>query len=77
LEIRDEGKGISPEKLARLQSHGSGVGMRGMHERVRQVGGEMEIESNENGTKISFAFPAPATETSPGEDVLEQLRATG
>jgi PAS domain S-box-containing protein len=77
LEIRDEGKGISPEKLARLQSQGSGVGMRGMTERVRQIGGEMEIESNENGTKISFAFPAPATETSPVEDALEQLRATG
>jgi signal transduction histidine kinase len=57
LEISDEGKGISPEKLVELQSQGSGVGLRGMRERVLQFGGQMKIESTGVGTKISFQFP--------------------
>jgi len=77
LDIRDEGKGIPPDKLSRLQSHSSGVGMRGMSERVRQFGGEMKIESNENGTRISFVLPAPGAEPQARDAELEQLRATG
>ena len=42
-----------------MQSHGSGVGIRGMRERVRHFGGEMNIESNREGTRISFKFPLP------------------
>jgi signal transduction histidine kinase len=52
LEVRDEGRGISPEKLAEIQSRGAGVGLRGMRERVRQLGGELRIESEGRGTKI-------------------------
>ena len=77
LEIRDEGKGISADKLAQLQSHGSGVGIRGMDERVRQFGGQMTIESNENGTSISFVFPVARIVPARGEDEIEQVRATG
>jgi PAS domain S-box-containing protein len=57
LEVRDEGKGISPERLAEIQAKGSGVGMTGMRERVRQFGGHMSIESNGKGTIISFTLP--------------------
>jgi len=57
LEVLDWGKGISPERLARIQSRGSGVGMPGMRERVRQFGGSMHIESGESGTTISFRIP--------------------
>ena len=57
LEVKDNGKGISPEKLAQIQSQGSGVGIRGMRERARHFGGHMLIESNHKGTKISFQFP--------------------
>jgi PAS domain S-box-containing protein len=77
LDIRDEGKGIPLDKLNRLQSHSSGVGMRGMNERVRQFGGEMKVESNETGTKISFVLPASDAESSPHDAELEQLPATG
>ncbi len=59
LEVRDKGKGISAQRLAEIQSQGSGVGIRGMRERARHFGGHMMIESNKNGTKISFQFPAP------------------
>jgi PAS domain S-box-containing protein len=58
LVIRDEGKGISRERLEEIQTeNSSGVGIRGMRERVRQFGGEMKIESNGVGTKISFTLP--------------------
>jgi two-component system NarL family sensor kinase len=59
LEVQDEGAGISPEKLAAIEKQGSGVGIRGMRERVRHVGGNMYIQSNARGTTITFAFPVP------------------
>jgi len=58
LEVRDEGKGISPEKLAKIASAGvPGVGLRGMRERVKDFEGEWEIHSDENGTRIQVAIP--------------------
>ena len=59
LEIEDEGRGISPEKLATIQTQGSGVGIAGMRERVRHLGGEMNIRSSSNGTQISVLIPIP------------------
>ena len=58
LKVRDEGEGISPERLNEIQSQGSGVGIRGIYERVRQIGGDMNIESNGGGTTVSATFPA-------------------
>ena len=58
VEVQDDGKGMSQKQLAEIESHGSGVGIRGMRERVRQVNGELTIESNALGTKISATFPA-------------------
>jgi PAS domain S-box-containing protein len=57
LEVQDAGKGIAPEKLAELQSAGSGVGIRGMRERVRQLGGDMKIDSDSCGTRITVSIP--------------------
>ncbi len=59
LEVQDEGKGIPPERLASIQSQGGGVGIRGMRERIRRFRGNMEINSNDSGTRITFRFPAP------------------
>ena len=64
LFISDEGQGIEPVRLAEIQSESSsGVGIRGMRERVRQFGGDMKIESNGVGTKVSVTIPVhePAT----------------
>ncbi len=58
LEVEDHGSGMSSEHLAEIQSHQSGVGIRGMRERVRQFCGEMKIESSTSGTKISVRLPA-------------------
>jgi PAS domain S-box-containing protein len=55
-EVQDHGKGISQERLA------VGVGIRGMRERVRQSHGELTVDSNALGTKITAIFPASTVE---------------
>ena len=57
-EVEDHGRGIPAEKLRDIQSGNSGVGLAGMKERVRNLGGEIKIESSERGTTISLAIPA-------------------
>ena len=59
VEVRDEGKGMPPERLAEIQSSGAGVGVRGMRERLRQFKGEMKIESDASGTRILVTIPIP------------------
>ncbi len=59
IEVRDEGKGISGDRLAEIQSRGSGVGIGGIRERLRQFGGEMRIESNSSGTTVFASIPLP------------------
>jgi signal transduction histidine kinase len=66
LEVQDEGKGMPPDKLRQIQSHGSGVGIRGMRERVRQLKGHLEIDSNSRGTKVSVTFPSAEIDSSGG-----------
>jgi signal transduction histidine kinase len=76
LEIQDEGRGISPDKLSRIQAQGSGVGIRGMRERVRQFDGDMNVESNDQGTTIFFKFPLPKAAASTSERPTEPLHLT-
>jgi signal transduction histidine kinase len=58
VEVRDAGKGISKEKHLELEVTGSaGVGITGMRERLRQVGGVLEISSSGNGTIVSARLP--------------------
>ncbi len=59
VEIRDQGKGMSPARLAEIQSKGSGVGIRGMRERLRPFEGTMNIESGAAGTRIFVTIPLP------------------
>jgi two-component system, NarL family, sensor kinase len=58
LEIEDSGNGISEPKLANsLCSGKTGVGIRGMHERIRQLGGAIDIRSSANGTAVRASIP--------------------
>ncbi|MCU1296391.1 MAG: hypothetical protein JWO91_669 [Acidobacteriaceae bacterium] len=58
VEVKDQGKGISLEKQMRMAVVGeAGVGIRGMRERVRQLGGNVSIDSNENGTTVLASLP--------------------
>jgi signal transduction histidine kinase len=56
--VQDQGRGIAPEKLSEIRTKGSGVGFRGMRERVRQLKGKMQIQSDQAGTKITVTLPA-------------------
>jgi len=75
LEVRDEGKGISPERLNEIQSQGSGVGIRGIRERVRQFGGAMSIESNGSGTTVSATFQTTKPSSSELHATDQQVQA--
>ena len=62
VEVEDKGKGIPMEKREAMASAGTpGVGIRGMRERIRQLGGALEITSNAGGTLISARLPAMET----------------
>jgi PAS domain S-box-containing protein len=60
LEISDRGHGI-PENRDRLspENTSSGVGIAGMRQRLIHLGGRLEIQSGESGTKIVAVVPAP------------------
>jgi len=57
VKVEDRGKGIPEERLAEIESGGTGVGIRGMRERVRHFRGDLVIESNGCGTKICATLP--------------------
>lgn len=59
LRIVDHGKGMPAAALERVVGTGAviGVGIAGMRERVRQLGGELEIESNTTGTSLTATLP--------------------
>jgi len=57
--VEDCGNGMSRETLQRLKSGGSGVGIAGMHERLRQFGGTLSIDSDSSGTQIRMKIPIP------------------
>jgi PAS domain S-box len=66
VEVEDQGKGIPMEKRSAMASTGMvGVGIRGMRERIRQLGGTLEIkcDSNERGTLIVALLPIGRTES--------------
>jgi PAS domain S-box-containing protein len=69
LEIQDDGKGIQKEILAAIQSHRSGVGIAGMRARVRDLGGNLDIQSGSNGTKISVTLPLSEAKISKADSV--------
>ena len=58
LVIADEGVGIPASKVAAIKSGlASGVGLRGMRERVRQLHGNLDISSSEKGTVFLIRLP--------------------
>jgi signal transduction histidine kinase len=58
LAVRDYGTGISPTTLEQFRaSGGAGVGLAGMRERIHEVGGTLDIESNGKGTCVTARLP--------------------
>jgi signal transduction histidine kinase len=63
VEVEDKGKGISPQKRSEIISSPTatpGVGIRGMRERLRQLGGTLDIRSDGEGkgTTVTARLPA-------------------
>ena len=73
LEVLDQGKG-APANLE-FGSDGIGilgVGLRGMYERVRQLGGKLELLSGNSGTTVRATVPLRA-----GKDLSSSASASG
>jgi PAS domain S-box-containing protein len=76
LQIADNGKGIPEERLRRLKEDDSatGVGLAGMRERVRELGGSLAICSPIPGTTITATIPVRQPEQVP--DMTNGLDST-
>ena len=61
LEIEDQGHGASAGVLSSADHNvaGLGVGVAGMRERMRQLGGQLAIESSRRGTTVTATVPVP------------------
>jgi len=71
LQIIDEGSGTQSKNWEdRTQDWMSalGVGLRGMNERVRQLGGSLELTSVRGGTTVTATIPIPEAEFDPSKD---------
>ncbi len=56
--VQDWGTGIPADRLASQNTQGlKGVGFRGMTERLRHLGGTLQIYSDTHGTIVTAAFP--------------------
>ncbi|MGH9715664.1 MAG: MASE1 domain-containing protein [Candidatus Acidiferrales bacterium] len=64
LEVEDHGKGIPRETLDGGVNGALGVGIGGMRERLRQLGGTLEIRSDRSGTLIRAKLPKAEREPS-------------
>jgi len=56
LQVQDSGSGIPKEKLPNVMSLG-GVGLRGMRELIRRLGGTLAIDSSGQGTTVTIKLP--------------------
>lgn len=64
IQVRDNGKGIE-EKVAELRPESLGIGIGGMKQRAKELGGEMRIANANPGTVVEVIIPStimtPAT----------------
>jgi anti-sigma regulatory factor (Ser/Thr protein kinase) len=75
LEVHDFGKGIPEERLRLLSGlgAGTGVGLAGMRERLHELNGRLEIESDGHGTTMRAIVALSAVTASPRLDDFRQM----
>lgn len=56
LEVVDRGRGMASISTDNPQTH-AGVGISGIRERVRQLNGQLTVESGPQGTRVHATFP--------------------
>jgi len=75
LEVKDEGKGIPEDTQVTINSGRlPGVGLRGMRERLRQLSGQLSVQSDPSGTKIVAHLPV--TESASREAIASATSAS-
>ena len=59
LRVSDEGRGMTPAMVEKFQTNSGylGIGLAGMRERLRELGGRMEVDSDDTGTRIVATLP--------------------
>lgn len=57
MEVRDYGEGIAAELMERFPATGEGMGLTGIRERVGELGGKVEIERANPGTRLRARIP--------------------
>jgi signal transduction histidine kinase len=64
LAIQDHGKGIPQDTLDRFKKSGTnvGVGLAGMRERIKELGGTFHLESGPKGTLLKAILPIASAE---------------
>src|SRR5581483_4510407 len=67
LEITDHGHGLPSDVLRRFESTGTntGVGLAGMRERIKELGGTMRIRSDPKGTVLLVSIPIKENRVAP------------
>jgi signal transduction histidine kinase len=60
--VRDDGLGISDE-IAELRPDSVGLGIGGMRERIKELGGELLLRNSHPGTIVEVVIPIPPTPT--------------
>lgn len=74
LEVRDFGRGLPEAVMERFQrtGTGSGVGLAGIHERIKELGGEFTICSNSSGTSLRSSVPLTTSGGRPQSTTLPE-----
>ncbi len=69
LKVKDNGSGIAPDRLRRLREGGAevGIGLAGMRERVRDLGGHLDLTSDASGTTVTAVMPILLAASEPDE----------
>jgi two-component system, NarL family, sensor kinase len=76
LEIVDHGKGVKggTERSTFAGAPTLGVGIPGMRERIRQLGGQLEVEFSNEGTRVYATLPREASAEESAEQSSELFR---
>ncbi|GEM_PF-566219 len=76
LTVRDYGKGIPSDKLISFRETGAGVGigLGGMKQRLRELRGQLKVDSDSTGTCITASLPATVPELTDGHEDLGSVQ---
>jgi signal transduction histidine kinase len=71
LAVRDSGRGIPEQVLEQFRESGTaGIGLAGMRERVADLGGELRVQSNNQGTLLYATIPLPGRTSKPPQHMF-------